>query len=358
LAGGFATRLRPLSCSRPKTLFPIVNKPLLEWIFEKLATDGCEEAILGVNALTQFYIKQHNPHRHGLKVKFSVDPPRMPLGTAGPVKKAERLLGHDEPFIVLNGDIFADLSYRELYNAHVKTGGLATIALCKVEDPSRYGVAEMGSNSQISRFVEKPPKGKAPSNLINAGVYILSPEVFDYIPSGRAVSVEREVFPKLAEEGKLYGHFVNGLWIDIGKPEEYLQTNKMILDSWVSTQRQKKPKNFEIKNPVALDKGVSINEKSIVGPYAILGENVNVGKNVRISNSVVFPHASIGDFSVIDGAIIGEGAHIGKQVTLSNGCIIGDHAKVKDNLHLSEASSVCPAKEVAENIIKPKVNYN
>ena len=230
LAGGFATRLRPLSCSRPKTLFPIVNKPLLEWIFEKLATEGCEEAILGVNALAQFYIKQHHPHRHGLKVKFSVDPPRMPLGTAGPIKKAERLLGHDEPFIVLNGDIFADLNYRELYNAHVKTGGLATIALCKVEDPSRYGVAEIGSNSQISRFVEKPPKGKAPSNFINAGVYILSPEVFDYIPSGRAVSVEREVFPKLAEEGKLYGHFVNGLWIDIGKPEEYLQTNKMILD--------------------------------------------------------------------------------------------------------------------------------
>lgn len=356
LAGGFATRLRPLSCSRPKTLFPIVNKPLLEWIFEKLARDGCEEAILGVNALTQFYIKQHRLHRHGLKVKFSVDPPRMPLGTAGPVKKAERLLGHDEPFIVLNGDIFADLNYRELYNAHVKTGGLATIALCKVEDPSRYGVAEIGSNSQINRFVEKPPKGKAPSNFINAGVYVLSPQVFDYIPSGRAVSVEREVFPKLAEEGKLYGHFINGLWIDIGKPDEYLQTNKLILDTWVSPQKQKKPKNFEIKNPIAFDKGVSINEKSIIGPYAILGENVKVGKNVQISNSVVFPHASIGDFSVVDGAIIGEGARIGKQVTLSNGCIIGDHAKVKDNSHLSEASSVCPAKEVAENIIKPKVN--
>ncbi len=186
LAGGFATRLRPLSCSRPKTLFPIVNKPLLEWIFEKLAKDGCEEAVMGVNALTQFYIKQQHPRRHGLKVRFSVDPPRMPLGTAGPVKKAERLLGHDEPFIVLNGDIFADLSYRELYDAHVKAGGYATIALCKVEDPSRYGVAEMGGENRIKRFIEKPPKGKAPSNLINAGVYVLSPEVFDYIPAGRA----------------------------------------------------------------------------------------------------------------------------------------------------------------------------
>ena len=184
----------------------------------------------------------------------------------------------------------------------------------------------------IKRFIEKPPKGKAPSNFINAGVYVLSPEVFDYIPAGKHVSVEREVFPRLAEEGKLYGHFVNGLWIDIGKPEEYLQTNKIILDTLASGQKQKKPKNFELKNPVAFDKGVSIDEKSVIGPYAILGENVTVGKNVQISNSVVFPHASIGDFSKIDGAIIGEGAHIGKQVKLGTGCIIGDHAKIKDNL--------------------------
>ncbi len=353
MAGGFATRLRPLSCSRPKTLFPIVNKPLLEWIFEKLAKDGCEEAVLGVNALTQFYIKQQRPRRHGLKVRFSVDPPRMPLGTAGPVKKAEKLLGRDEPFIVLNGDIFSDLSYRKLYDAHVKAGGSATIALCKVEEPSRYGVAEIDSDNRIKRFIEKPPKGNAPSNLINAGVYVLSPEVFDYIPSGRAVSMEREVFPKLAEEGKLYGSFINGVWIDIGKPEEFLQTNKLILDTFAKTQKQANPKNFELKNPVALDKGVTIAEKSVIGPYAILGKNVKVGKNVQISNSVVFPYASIGDFTVVDGAIIGEGAHIGKQVTLSSGCIVGDHAKVKDNLHLSGASSVCPAKEVAENIIKP-----
>lgn len=353
LAGGFATRLRPLSCSRPKTLFPIVNKPLLEWIFEKLAKDGCEEAILGVNALTQFYIRQHRTNKHGLKMKFSVDPPRMPLGTAGPVKKAEKLLGHDEPFIVLNGDIFSDISYRELYDAHVKSGGLATIALCKVEEPSRYGVAEMADESRIKRFIEKPPKDKAPSNLINAGVYVLSPEVFDYIPSGRAVSMEREVFPKLAEEEKLRGHFVTGLWIDIGKPDEYLQTNKIILDSLASTLKQVKTKGFELRNPVAFDKKVSVGEKSVIGPYTILGKNVTVGENVQISNSVVFPHVSIGDFADVDGAIIGEGAHIGKHVTLCSGCIIGDHAKIKDNLHLSSSHSVCPAKEVAENIIKP-----
>lgn len=331
-----------------------MNKPLLEWIFEKLASEGCEEAVLGVNALTQFYIRQKRPRHHGLKVRFSVDPPRMPLGTGGPVKKAERLLGHDQPFIVLNGDIFADLSYRELYEAHLKTGALATIALCKVEDPSRYGVAELANDNRIKRFIEKPPKDKAPSNLINAGVYVLSPKVFDYIPKGKAVSVEREVFPKLAEEGMLYGHFTSGLWIDIGKPEEYLQTNKIILDSLAGAFQPKKASNFELKQPIAFDRGVSIAEKSVIGPYAILGDNVTVGKNVRVSNSVVFPHAKIGDFSSVEGAIIGEGANIGCHVKVSNGCIIGDHVRIKDNLEL-DGHFVCPAKEVSENVIKPKV---
>jgi len=356
LAGGFATRLRPLSCGRPKTLFPIVNKPLLQWIFERLANNGVEEAILAVNALTQFYIKQQRPPKHGLKVKFSIDPPKMPLGTAGPVKKAEKLIGHNEPFIVLNGDIFADISYRELLDIHMKTDALATIALVKVDDPCRYGVAEIANGNCIKRFIEKPSKDKAPSNLINAGVYVLSPKIFDYIPPGRAVSIEREVFPKLAEEGKLCGHLVNSLWMDIGKPGEYLEANKIILDSLVETLKQESVKNFEIKNPVAFDKGVFIAEKSVIGPYAILGKNVNVGKNVQISNSVVFPDVKIGDFASVNGAIIGEGAQIGKHVKISSGCIIGDQAKIKDNLHLSGEFAVCPAKEVSENILKPKIN--
>jgi mannose-1-phosphate guanylyltransferase len=354
LAGGFATRLRPLSCSRPKTLFPIVNRPLLEWIFERLANDGIDEAVLAVNAITQFYVKQQRPSRHGLKVKFSIDPPKMPLGTAGPIKKAEKLLGHDEPFIVLNGDIFADLNYRELLDTHIKTKALATIALCKVDDPCRYGVAEIANGNCIKRFIEKPAKGKAPSNLINAGVYVLSPKVFDYIPSGRAVSMEREVFPKLAEEGKLCGHLVEGLWIDIGKPEEYLEANKIILDSLASTLKQQRANGFEIKNPVAFDKGVSIAEKSVIGPCAILGKNVTVGKNAQISNSVIFPNVEIDEFVSINGALIGEGARIGKHVKIRNGCIIGDHTKVRDNLELS--GKVCPGKEVAENILKPKIH--
>jgi mannose-1-phosphate guanylyltransferase len=345
LAGGFATRLRPLSCSRPKTLFPIVNKPLLQWIFERLADGGVDEAILAVNALTQFYIKQHKPSKCGLRVRFSVDPPKMPLGTGGPLKKAERLIGHDAPFIMLNGDIYADINYRELVEAHKKSGALATIALCNVEDPCSFGVADLEGNI-IKRFVEKPPKGQAPSNLINAGAYVLSPKVFEYIPEGRAVSIEREVFPKLAQEGKLHGHCINGLWIDIGKPHEYLEANKVVLNSIAKTRKEQTAPY--VNGPVAIDEGVIVGEKSIVGPYAVIGKNVKIGDNVLITNSVVFAEAHIADGAILNGAIVGEGAKIGKGVKLPKGCVVGDLAKVKDSIHMHDGQVVCPAKEVTE----------
>jgi mannose-1-phosphate guanylyltransferase len=346
LAGGFATRLRPLSCSRPKTLFPIVNKPLLLWIFERLADGGVDEVVLAVNALTKFYIQQHKPSKCGLKVRFSVDPPKTPLGTAGPLKKAEKLIGHDGAFFMLNGDIYADINYRELCEAHKKSGALATIALCKVDDPCSFGVADL-EGTAIKRFVEKPAKGQAPSNLINAGAYVLSPEVFEYIPKGRAVSIEREVFPKLAAEGKLRGHCINGLWIDIGKPHEYLEANKRVLDSLAKNAKHVNIEAF-VKNPVALDSGVLVGEKSIIGPYAVLGKDVKVGANVQISNSVIFAEAHIADGAILNGAIVGEGAKIGKGVRLPKGCVVGDLAKVKDSVHMHDGQVVCPAKEVTE----------
>ena len=345
LAGGFATRLRPLSCTRPKALFPIVNKPLLQWTFERLSKNGVDKAVLAVNALTQFYIKQNNPAKSGLRIKFSIDPPKKPLGTAGPIKKAEKLIGHDEPFIVLNGDIFAEINYRDLIVTHKKTKALATIALCTVEDPSAFGVAELEGN-RIKRFIEKPAKGEALSNLINAGAYVLDPKVFDYIPEGRPVSLEREVFPKIAQEGKLYSCKTEGLWIDIGKPKEYLEANKTILDLIVKSKRKQVSNIFEIKEPVALDKGIKIDEKSVIGPYAIIGKNVKIGKHVRITNSVIFEDTEIGDETIIDGAIIGEGAKIGSHVKVGKNCIVADQAKIRNNVNLSRSIAVCPAKEI------------
>jgi len=354
LAGGFATRLRPLSCTRPKILFPIVNKPLLQWTFERLVKNDIRETILAVNHQTEFLLKRYKIPKCGVKITFSRDPLKKPLGTGGPIKKAEKLIGFDGAFLVLNGDIFADVKYTKMAKMHEEKEAVATIALHRVEDPSRYGVAELTRENRIKRFVEKPQREAATTNLINAGVYALNPEIFGYIPKGRRVSLEREVFPKLVKEGKLYGYLFDGFWSDIGRPEDYLKINQVLLDLLASPFKYKIGSRAEIKKPVALDQRVSVGEESVIGPYAVLGHKVTVGKNVHIQNSVIFPETVISDFSSIKGAIIGENVIIGKSVKIGEKCILGDHVRIRDNILLAKEVSVCPAKEVSESVLTPK----
>jgi mannose-1-phosphate guanylyltransferase len=354
LAGGFGTRLRPLSCTRPKILLPIVNKPLLQWTFERLAKNNIKEARLAVNYQTEVAIKQHRIPRCGLHVTYSRDPLRKPLGTGGPIKKAEKFIHHNAPFLVLNGDVFADVNYTEILKIHEENNAVATIALHQIEDPSRYGVAELAEDNRIKRFIEKPPKGTAPTNLINAGAYVLSQKIFKYIPEGRAVSIEYEVFPKLVKEGGLYGYVFDGLWMDIGKPEDYLKINKTLIASFAAQQKNKIGNETEIKKPTAFDKEVSVGEKSIIGPNVVLGRNVIAGSHVHIQNSVILRETVISDFASMDEAIIGEGVFIGRRVKIGKGCILGDHVKIKDDVSLAERVSICPAKEISESVLTSK----
>jgi len=353
LAGGFATRLRPLSCTRPKVLFPVLNKPLLEWTIENLSKSGIKEAILAVNHQTAFHIKNSKFSRGKVKIAYSYDPPKKPLGTGGAIKHAEELLEEDI-FLVVNGDIFTNINYAEIIKRHGERDAAATIALCTVKDPSRYGVAELGDNGRIKRFIEKPLQGASPSNLINAGIYVLSHEIFKYIQAGRKVSLEREVFPKLAEEGKLYGYIFDGLWTDIGKAEDYLELNKVLLDSLRGKLKNVIKGNGRINEPVFFDESATIEDGSTIGPYTVLGENVNVGRNVQIKNSIIFPGVSILDDSLVNGAIIGENVVVGRRVKIVGNCVIGDCAVVGDDVFLAEGVSICPAKEVFRDVSEPK----
>jgi mannose-1-phosphate guanylyltransferase len=354
LAGGYATRLRPLSCTRPKILFPIVNRPLLQWTLERLAKNRFKEAILAVNYQTEVFIKQSKIKKYGMKITYSRDPFEKPLGTGGPVKKAEKLIGHVDPFLVVNGDIFADVNYTEVLKIHEAKDALATMALHRVEDPSRYGVAELTKDNRITRFIEKPTRETAPTNLINAGVYVLNTEIFKYIPEKRKVSMEREVFPKLVEEGKLYGYVSEGLWMDIGEPEDYLEVNKKLLDLFANQQKYEVTDKAEVKKPVAFDKGISIGEKSVIGPYAVLGRNATIGSRVRIRDSIAFPGTVISDSALIKGAIIGKDVFIGKGVKIREKCVLGDGVRINDNVSLAKDVSVCPAKEVTEDVLTSK----
>jgi len=354
LAGGFATRLRPLSCTRPKILFPIINKPLLEWTFEGLAKNKVKEVILATSYGVKAQLRQARIPKYGMKIAYSLDPLKKPLGTGGPIKKAENLIGHGSSFLVINGDVFTEVDYAEVLSLHRKKKAVATIVLRKVEDPSRFGVAKLGSGNHIERFIEKPRLQDAPSNLINAGVYALSPQIFEYIPKEQKLSLERDVFPVLAERGELYGYVFDGLWTDIGKPEDYLEINRTMLKSLANSRGNKALKNAEIKMPATLDKRVTIGRESVVGPYTVLGQGVTLGDKVRIRESVVLPETVIQDSTSISGAIIGEGVIVGKRVKIARGCMLGDHARINDDVTLAEGVTVCPAKEVTENVLTAK----
>jgi len=219
-----------------------------------------------------------------------------------------------------------------------------------VKDPSRYGVARLAKNNRITEFIEKPPAGTAPSNLINAGIYVLSPEIFTHMPKDRAFSIEREIFTKLAREGTLCGYVHKGLWMDIGKPEDYLEVNMALLNSVSGQTKTHFGKDVKIRSPVAFDKGVTLEEKSVVGPHVILGHDVFIGKGARIENSIVFPGTEISDFAQVNGSIIGENVFVGKNAKISDGCILGDFVKIRENTTLSKRVWVCPSKEISGNV--------
>ncbi len=332
----------------------MLNKPLLEWTIESLLKSGIKEAILAVNHQTAFYIKNSKFSKGKMKIAYSYDPPKKPLGTGGAIKHAEKLLG-DDNFLVVNGDIFTSINYAEIIKKHEEErDAVATIALCTVKDPSRYGAAEIADDGMIRRFIEKPSPGTFSSKLINAGIYVLNNEIFKYIHGGRKVSLEREVFPKLVDEGKLFGYVFDGLWTDIGKAEDYLEVNKILLDSLHGKQGNIIKSYGKVNEPVFCDESITIEEGSTIGPYAVLGKNVCVGKNVHIKNSIIFPGVSISDDSLISGAIIGENVIIGRRVKISRNCVIGDCAVIGDNVSLAEGVSICPAKEVFRDVLESK----
>ena len=215
LVGGFGTRLRPLTLGTPKQMLPVVDRPMIEWVVGHLAEHGVDEAVLSLgykpDAFTEAY---PDATCAGVRLTYAVED--EPLDTAGAIRFAATEAGIDERFLVVNGDVLTDLDVGALVRFHDAHGGAGTLHLIPVEDPSRYGVVPTDADGRVQAFVEKPSRDEAPSHWINAGTYVLEPEVLDRIaPEGR-VSVERETFPALAAEGTLYGYEAETYWVDAG----------------------------------------------------------------------------------------------------------------------------------------------
>lgn len=217
LCGGKGTRLRPITYETPKALVPVHGKPLIEHLFDLLKKYGVDDIVLSVGHMKEKIINEKGSwSRLGLNISFVEE--GKPLGTGGPLRLARGKL--TKTFIVSNGDELKNINVVDMYESHKKNRALATIALTTVKDPSRYGVARLEGN-RIIEFVEKPRKDKAPSNLINAGFYLLEPEVIDMIPKKGFSMLEKDVFPELAKQGRLFGFPFSGQWFDTGNLERY-----------------------------------------------------------------------------------------------------------------------------------------
>jgi mannose-1-phosphate guanylyltransferase len=325
LAGGFGTRMRPLTYTRPKPLLPILNVPMLRRLIDRVPPE-VDGVVLAVNYLADQianYLRQEPP-----PVPVEVVEEVEPLGTGGAVKNLEAFLGGGR-FLVMNGDVICDADLGTMVDAHVRRGGVGTIHLWPVEDPSRYGVVRLDEAGAIRQFVEKPAPGTAPSDLINAGTYVLEPSVLDHIPAGRAVSMEREVFPVLAREG-LFGHRGGTFWVDAGQPADYIHAHRLLMGASPASYARPAPPGATVHAPCLVPADASLEAGAVVGPFASLGAGVLVGARAHVKDSVLLAGSAVGRDAVVEGAVLGYGARVGRGARLAPGTVVADGEAVAD----------------------------
>jgi len=221
IAGGKGTRLKPITHEIPKPMVPLHDKPIMEHTIDLLKKYGVRDIIISVGFKGE-KIKEYfgNGRKFGVNITYVEE--EIPLGTGGPLRLAKEFL--TETFVMCNADELKNIDLFDMYMFHKECGGKATIALTTIEDPSTFGVAKLDGN-KIVEFIEKPKRGTEPSKLINSGLYILEPEVIEYVPEGKSM-IETDVFPKIAKEGKLFGYPFSGQWFDTGTLERYEQAIK------------------------------------------------------------------------------------------------------------------------------------
>ena len=338
LAGGFATRLRPLSCSKPKLLFPIVGVPLIESMARWLGAAGIDQMILAVNHLSDRLKVSIGDRLGGLKVSLSVE--ETSLGTAGPISLAAKLLRDDESFVVANGDIVTDIDLRTMIALHDEKRTDATIALISTADPSAYGSVITDSGGMVRRFVEKS-EDRSGSNLVNAGVYVFSSKLIDSIPGGRASSLERDIFPRLAENRKMQAWTHNGIWYDIGRIPQYIKANKELL---TIQSKDKNPTGLpgeaRFVEPSFIGANTRAGPDSTVGPNSILSHDVSIGSNSIVRNSIVFEETEIGERTLIEDSIVGERVIVGKDSRIGRGSIIAGQLTIPAGTTLAPNSTI------------------
>mmetsp|Transcript_71358 Transcript_71358/g.113472 ORF Transcript_71358/g.113472 Transcript_71358/m.113472 type:complete len:367 (-) Transcript_71358:169-1269(-) len=351
LVGGYGTRLRPLTFSKPKPLCEFVNKPIVLHQIEALVEAGVREIILAVSYKPKQLEDELKHIEHKLKIKIHFSLEKVPMGTAGPIRLNEELLDPEDPdpFFMLNADVIAKYEFGELLRFHRSHGGEGTIYVTPVDDPSRYGVVVADAKGKVSAFVEKP-KDKSFGCEINAGLYILNKSVIQRVPM-KPTSIEREIFPAMAKDGQLFDRPLRGYWMDVGKPGDFLAGQKIYLNAIAADKDSRIQKqSHSVTGAVVIHPTAQVAKSSLIGPNVVIGANVQIGNNVRIKDCVIFSGAVIMDGSYVEGSIIGWNSKLGRWARLTNLCILGEDVNIKQEVALNQVT-VCPHKGISASIV-------
>lgn len=334
MAGGEGTRLRPITLTRTKPLVPIAGKACIDYVIERLASAGVKDIIITTGYRASSLI-QHTGggSRYGdLNITYSIED--SPMGTAGGVKKMERFI--DDTFIVASGDVVADVDFSSLLDFHRTNQAEATMALTSVEDPTQFGIVGVDPSGRVLKFKEKPKPEEVFSNLINAGIYILEPTVFELLPYNTKYDFSKQLFPDiLARERRLFATPISGLWKDIGNPFDLIEANNLMIQRKggdMSTIQRSEFRDVSIEGSFMAGENVLIGPGSTISSSALY-PNVKIGNRTSLDTCLLLDGAEIGNHCRIINSFIGKDTVIGEGSTLES-CVIGDDQTIEPGSEL------------------------
>ncbi|QQS32603.1 MAG: NDP-sugar synthase [Acidobacteriota bacterium] len=335
LAGGRGTRLRPLTVYTPKPIVPMLNRPFVLYQIEMLREAGIYDITLSLSYQPdKIELLLGNGAEHGVSLRYITEP--MPMGTGGAYKFAAG--GFRETTIVLNGDILTDLDLKKMVRSHAGKKADATIAVHKVEDPTRYGLVKTDEDGKVVGFIEKPDTDIG-INTINAGIYILEPTILDLIAKDENLSFEYDVFPEILKKRLAFYAFFfkKEYWKDIGTPESYWRAHMDMLEGKLARLREDDagPDAPDVATHASVDKASVIGKNCTVKPGAVvvnsvLGEGVLVEERAVVENAVIWPYTRISVAAEIRDSVIGKSCHVGRNASVSSGSVIGDKSTLTD----------------------------
>jgi len=360
MAGGEGTRLRPLTLSRPKPMTPLLGRPVMEHILGLLKRHGITEVCVTLccrpQTVTEYF---GDGSRLGMKLFWFIE--EEPLGTAGSVKRCMDRLG-DGDFLVISGDCVCDLDLSKAVRFHQEAGGAATLVLYRHPTPLEYGLVVTGGDGRVERFVEKPAWGQVTCDLINTGIYILSPAAMARTPENTSYDFGRDLFPALLQEGApLYGCPLEGYWCDMGDCRAYLQCARDALEGRVKLDMGLPrrapgvwsagplPENASVEAPCWIGRDAVLGAGSLIGPGTVLERGVQVGERASVRRSVLLEGARAEPGAALDGAVLCRNSAAGPRSVLNAGSVLGENALAERGAVLLEGVKLWPGQKAPEN---------